>query len=276
LEFTIMASDPFSLSALDRAQSVQQTQLQRIGSALRVNSAKDDAAGLAIAVRLSSQLNGSAQASRNVNDGISLVDTASGSLANVTDSLQRIRELSVQAANSTNSTSDLQTIQNEINQLSQNINDVNNNASFNGQQLFSGSFSANIQSGPNVGDVTPLSIGATGISALGVSGIDVTNVVAGVNVGANAAISAVDTAIDSVNSQLATLGGASAGLSSTLANLNNSYESIAASRSRIQDNDYAKSTTELSSANVQSLAAVQALKAYKEAQQDQLRLIARV
>ena len=261
----------FSTNPLNQAQATQQTQLQRLGSGLRINSAKDDAAGLAIVVRLTSQLGGTDQAARNVNDGISLVDTASGALTNVSDSLQRINELAIQANNSTNSVTDLKTIQSEINQLTQNINDVNNNATFNGQQLFSGSFSANIQSGPNVGDVSPLSISATGTSALGISGIDVTT-----SAGAAAAITAVQSALDNVSSQQANLGAASAGLSSTLANINNSYENIAASRSRIQDSDYAKTTSDQSSANVQSLAAIKALKAYRLAQSNELKLIARI
>ncbi|MFM9912203.1 MAG: flagellin [Methylophilaceae bacterium] len=258
----------FSANPLNQAQAAQQTQLQRLSSGLRINSAKDDAAGLAIAVRLTSQLGGTAQASRNVSDGISLVDTASGALSNVSDSLQRINELAIQANNSTNSASDLQAIQTEINQLSQNINDVNNNASFNGQQLFSGTFTANIQSGPNAGDTTSLAISATGTTALGISGIDVTT-----SAGATAAITSVATALDSVTSQQASLGATSAGLSSTQANLNNSYENIAASRSRIQDNDFAKSSTDLATSSAQSFAAIAALNAYKASHKDNLRLI---
>lgn len=260
-----------SVNPLNQAQAAQQTQLQRLSSGLRINSARDDAAGLAIAVRLSAQLGGSAQAARNVNDGISLVNTADAALSGVTDSLQRIRELAVQANNSTNSASDLQAIQAEVNQLSQNINDINNNASFNGQQLFSGTFTANIQSGPNAGNVTPLAISATGTSSLGISGIDVTT-----SAGATAAISAIDAAIANVSNQQASLGAAAAGLSSTQANLNNSYENIAASRSRIQDNDFARSSTDLASSSALSFAGIQALRSYQETQKDQLRLIARV
>ncbi|MCE9633169.1 MAG: flagellin FliC, partial [Methylophilales bacterium] len=236
-------------------------------------------AGLAIAVRLSGQLAGTAQAARNVGDGISLADTADAALSGVTDSLQRIRELAVQAANGTNSAADLQSIQGEINQLTQGINDINNNANFNGQQLFSGGFTAAIQSGPNAGQTTTLSLNATGATSLGISSLDVVsnvNPVTGVNLGADAAITAVDAALNNVTSQQANIGAVSAGLNSTLANLNGSYENIAASRSRIQDNDFAKSTSDLSSANTLSLAGIQALNAYNHSLRDNLKLIARI
>lgn len=266
-------SNPLSLTPLERAKALQEQQFQRQSSALRINSAKDDAAGLAIVVRLSSQLGGTDQAIRNINDGLSLTDTASGALSGVTDSLQRIRELSVQAANGTNTTADLQAIQAEINQQTQNISDITNNASFNGQQLFSGSFTTQLQSGPNSGQTQPLSIVGTSPSSLGVAGIDVTNVVAGVNVGANAAISAVDNALTAVSTQQANIGGIQAGLRSTQADLSNSYENIASTRSRIADNDYASSSTAFVQSNVQGFVALKALKAYTASQGTTLRLL---
>ena len=267
-----MAAIP-PLGALNQAQSAQQIFLQRQSSGLRINSAKDDAAGLAIAVRLTSQLGGTAQASANASDGISLTDTASGALSGVTDSLQRIRELSVQAANGTNSASDLQAIQGEINQNIQNINDITNNANFNGQQLFGGGFNATLQVGPNAGQTTTVSIGGTSSTALGISTIDVTQVVGGVNVGAAAAIGAIDNAIGTINNQQASIGAVSAGLSSNIANLSNSYENIAASRSRIADNDYASSSTGLASSNVQIQAGLHALVAYNSQQKTPLKLL---
>jgi flagellin len=217
---------------------------------------------------LSSQLGGTAQAARNINDGLSLTETASGGLDQITDSLQRIRELSVQAANGTNSASDLQSIQNEINQLNQGINDITRDTNFNGQQLFGGSFSTSLQVGPNVGDTKALGLGGTDTSTLGISSIDVTTAA-----GAAAAIDAADSAINSISSQQANIGAVQAGLNSTLANLNNTYENIAATRSRGADNDYAKSSTILAASNVQGFVALKALKAYAASQGSTLRLI---
>lgn len=261
------------LGALNQAQSAQQIFLQRQSSGLRINSAKDDAAGLAIVTRLAGQLTGTAQASRNASDALSVADTASSALSTVSDSLQQIRDLTIQAANGTNSPSDLQSIQAQINQLTQGINDVTNNTDFNGQQLFSGTFSATLQVGPNAGQTSTLTIGGTSPTALGISTIDVTQTVGGVNLGAAAATTAIDTAIDTVNSQQANIGAISAGLSSTIANLNNSYENIAATSSRIASNDYASSSSGLASANVKVQAGIHALVAYNSQQKAPLRLL---
>jgi flagellin len=116
------------------------TALQRLSSGLRVNSAKDDAAGLAISDRMTSQIRGLNQAARNANDGISLAQTAEGALQEATSILQRIRELAVQSANDTNSSSDRQSLQDEVVQLQAEINRIAETTSFNGRQLLDGSF----------------------------------------------------------------------------------------------------------------------------------------
>ena len=118
------------------------TSLQRLSSGLRINSAKDDAAGMAIADRMTSQIRGLNQASRNANDGISLAQTAEGALDSVTSALQRMRELSVQAANATNSASDRAALQDEVEQLVQQINTVATQTSFNGVKLLDGTFTS--------------------------------------------------------------------------------------------------------------------------------------
>jgi len=123
---------------LNMSQASLQTSIQRLSSGLRVNSAKDDAAGLAIADRMNSQVRGLAVAQRNANDGISMAQTAEGALSTVTDNLQRMRELAVQAANGTNSAQDRKTLNDEYNQLSQEVFRVLNGTSFNGQNLFTG------------------------------------------------------------------------------------------------------------------------------------------
>jgi len=124
---------------LNVSQAALQTSLQRLSSGLRINSAKDDAAGLAISQRFTAQINGSDQAARNANDGISLAQTAEGSLSATTDNLQRIRQLAVQAANATNSSSDRAALQTEVSQLKSEIDRVGNSASFNGVSLLNGS-----------------------------------------------------------------------------------------------------------------------------------------
>jgi flagellin len=153
---------------LNASQSSLQTSLQRLSSGLRINSAKDDAAGLAISNRMTSQINGLDQASRNANDGISLSQTAEGGLSTATDLLQRMRTLAVQSANGTNSSSDRASIQQEVGQLQQELNRVANTTQFNGQNLLDGSLNnAQFQVGANSNQTINFSIGSAQASAIG-------------------------------------------------------------------------------------------------------------
>ncbi|WP_280188190.1 flagellin [Delftia sp. PS-11] len=147
------------------------TSMQRLSSGLRVNSAKDDAAGLAIAERMSTQVRGLAVASRNSNDGISLTQTAEGALGKVGDMLQRMRELAVQASNATNSKSDREALQSELSQLRDEVDRVAKSTSFNGQKLLEGSFSGGVfQVGANSGDnITVGALADTRVDKLGAS-----------------------------------------------------------------------------------------------------------
>ncbi|RQW28675.1 flagellin [Rhodobacteraceae bacterium CH30] len=151
------------------SQSALQTSLQRLSSGSRINSAKDDAAGLAISERMTSQIRGLDQAKRNANDGISLAQTAEGALGEIGNNLQRIRELSVQAANATNSASDKAAIQSEVNQLASEITRVGNQTQFNGTNLLDGTFtSKSFQVGANAGQTIDIAkIGDARASALG-------------------------------------------------------------------------------------------------------------
>jgi flagellin len=162
---------------LNASQTSLATSLQRLSSGLRINSAKDDAAGLAIATRFTSQINGLNQAARNANDGISLSQTAEGALGTVTDNLQRIRELAVQSANATNSLSDRQALNTEAQQLMSEINRVSTTTSFNGVKLLDGSFSSqDFQVGANAGEVITISaIANTQASALGSTSVATLN-----------------------------------------------------------------------------------------------------
>src|SRR5450755_909286 len=154
----------------DRTQNDLATAIQRLSSGLRINSAKDDAAGLAISDRMTTQVRGLTQASRNANDGISLSQTAEGSLSSVSDNLQRIRELAVQSVNSTNSASDRASLQLEVAQLQSEIDRVATQTQFNGTNLLDGSFTQKaFQVGANVGQtITVASIASSRTSALGV------------------------------------------------------------------------------------------------------------
>ncbi|MCC6071339.1 flagellin [Massilia sp. GCM10020059] len=153
---------------LSTSQSSLATSLQRLSSGLRINSAKDDAAGLAISDRMTSQINGLNQAARNANDGISLAQTAEGGLATATDLLQRMRTLSVQAANGTNSASDRASVQQEVSQLQQELNRVANTTQFNGQNVLDGTLNnAQFQVGANANQTINFSIGSAQASAIG-------------------------------------------------------------------------------------------------------------
>ena len=178
---------------LTMSQSGLTTALQRLSSGLRINSAKDDAAGLAISERMTSQINGSNQAARNANDGISLAQTAEGDLSQITNNLQRMRDLSVQSANATNSASDRTSIQNEITQLSSEIDRVAQSSSFNGVHLLDGTFnSQTFQVGANnvaaQDQITISSIANSRTSTLGqFQGFTLTNQSIGVASGTAAA-----------------------------------------------------------------------------------------
>ncbi|MCB1697931.1 MAG: flagellin [Pseudomonadales bacterium] len=154
---------------LNSSQGALNTSLQRLSSGLRINSAKDDAAGLAISERFSSQIRGLNQAARNASDGISLAQTAEGALSEVTNNLQRIRELAVQSSNATNSQTDRDALQTEVSQLLQEIDRVANQTQFNGVKLLDGSFSGAVfQVGANAGEtITVASTTDANTAALG-------------------------------------------------------------------------------------------------------------
>lgn len=160
-------------SNLSKSQSALQTSMERLSSGLRINSAKDDAAGQAIANRMTAQITGLAQAQRNANDGISIAQTAEGSLNQVNDNLQRIRELTVQAANGTNSSNDLQSIQDEINQRLDEIDRISKETDFNGVRVLSENTGLTIQVGANDGQTITVNLQEINSSTLGMDGFSV-------------------------------------------------------------------------------------------------------
>ena len=154
---------------LNSSQAGTNQALQRLSSGLRINSAKDDAAGLAISTRFESQIKGLNVAVRNAGDGVSLAQTAEGALGSMTDSLQRIRELALQAANGTNSLDDRQALNAEAQLLIEELGRVSQGANFNGVNLLDGSFSSSFQIGANAGETIDVAIGKLTSDTLGVS-----------------------------------------------------------------------------------------------------------
>jgi len=168
---------------LNSSQGGLATSLQRLSSGLRINSAKDDAAGLAIADRMTAQVNGLGQASRNANDGISLTQTAEGALQESTNILQRVRELAVQSANSTNSATDRLSLQSEVNQLVSELDRISDTTSFNGIKLLDGSFQAQqFQVGANAGETISITVAEANSSSLGVEKKNTDNSTQGIEV----------------------------------------------------------------------------------------------
>jgi flagellin len=205
--------------ALNSSQSDLQTSLQRLSSGLRINSAKDDAAGLAISDRLTSQIRGLSQAARNSNDAISLSQVAEGALGESSNILQRIRELSVQSANATNSAQDRLSLQKEVNQLVSELDRTANTTSFNGQKLLDGSFTAQaFQVGSQARETINVNIGAATTDVLGVAKVSTDNATNGISnatSGGNTVIASTSfTAVDLANTLAA--GGNSATTAQTL------------------------------------------------------------
>ena len=217
------------------------TSMQRLSSGLRVNSAKDDAAGLAIASRMDAQVRGTTVAMRNANDGISMAQTAEGALATVTDALQRMRELAVQAQNGTNSTTDRANIDTEYQALSQEITRVAAQTKFNGTAIV----------GAGAG-VQVFQVGANNGDTLTITTSTVTTVGGGLTTAAAAstAVAALDTAIDTITTERASYGAAMNRFGMAIANLAISGENQTAARGRIMDADFATETANLSRAQI--------------------------
>jgi len=236
-------------SANDSSLSVS---LQRLSSGLRVNSAKDDAAGLAIASRMDSQARGMNVAVRNANDGISLVQTAESGMAVIGDMFQRMRELAVQASNGTNTTNDLSALQNEYDALNTEVLRTMNAVQFNGTNLLTTTAAFTFQIGANTGQTA--SIGTADISiTAGVSGISGTAASALVTTAAaenSAKIAALDTAIQAINTSRSKVGAIQNRFSYTISYLQAASENQQAARGRIMDADFAVETANLSRAQI--------------------------
>ena len=255
---------------LNNSQSTLQTAMERLSSGMRINSAKDDAAGQAIANGMTSQIRGMAQAQRNANDGVSLAQTMEGGLSRINDNLQRMRELAVQAANDTNTATDRTSIANEINERALEITRIANSTTFNGQNLLKTAGTLTIQVGGNTtaDDKISLSTVAADATTLAVNALDVTS-----NANANTSITALDTAIKTVDAARSDLGAKLNRFDSVVANLATSQTNLSAARSRIEDADYSVEVANMTKSQILQQAGTSVLAQANQTTQSVLKLL---
>lgn len=225
------------------------TAYKRLSSGFRINSAADDAAGLQISNRLTSQVNGLNQAISNANDGISVAQVAEGAMDEITTALQRIRVLAVQSQNGINSSSDRLALQKEVSALKTEISRIAQNTQFGGVDLLKGDYSAKFLVGANAGQTISVNISRTG-GGYGASGLKINTLSVSSVAGASAALASIDSAIKAVDGARADLGAIQNRFQSTIRNLSNIVENVSAARSRIKDTDFAKETAELTRAQI--------------------------
>ena len=240
---------------LNRASDALSTSMQRLSSGLKINSAKDDAAGLQISNRMSSQIRGNTQAIQNANDCISVAQTAEGALQATTDILQRMRELAVKARNGTNGTADQTATNAEFGQMSDELTRISASTNLNGKNLLDGSAgTVTLQVGANTGsanhidlvlsskfDAVSLSVGSGTVVLTGTTGTGAGSAAANID----NAITAIDAAIAAIGATRASLGASQNRLTSTISNLQNINENTTAAQGRVQDTDFAAETANL-------------------------------
>jgi flagellin len=244
-------------NASNSADKMLGTAMERLSTGKRINSAKDDAAGMAIATSMTAQVRGMNQAVRNSNDGIALAQTAEGALGEVSNMLQRVRELAVQAASGTyDDATDRVYMQAEVDELTAQIDQVITNSEFNGVALFDGSTATvTIQTGANAADTVDLAMA------------DLTSLAA------NGLLATVDGELDSINSARATLGAGQNRLESVVNNLTSTATNLSDARSRIEDTDYSAETTALAKSQILSQASTAMIAQANQSQQNVLSLL---
>lgn len=254
--------------------------MQQLSTGKRINSAADDAAGLAISNKMTAQIRGLNQAVRNANDGISMLQTAEGATQEITNMLQRMRELAVQAANDTYTASDRSALNAEVTSLSAEITRISDNTEWNGMKLFTAK-SAGSAGGIGVSGKVTLQVGIGGTSgnqfsvklkdidaALKLSGVSLTT-----SSGATKALATLDSAIKAVDTDRSKFGATMNRLTYAIDNLTNISQNAQASRSRIMDTDYAQATTELARSQIIQQAATAMLAQANQAPQSVLSLL---
>lgn len=250
-------------SQINRATSAVNRSAERIASGSRINNARDDAAGLANANRLTSQINGFAQASRNANDGISFLQTADAGLSSLTDGIQRIRELALQAANGTLTDQDRSALNSEAQQIKDELTRTIDTSQFNNKSLYKSDDAISLQVGPGEGDTLDVSVGDFEQVLVDTSFADIDLSTAA---GATSALGSLDSFQDEVNTSFAGIGAGLNRLGSTISNLAASEISAQASRSRIDDADIAKEVSDLAANEIKQNVAI-AMQSQANAQQ---------
>lgn len=235
---------------LNKASDALSTSMTRLSSGLKINSAKDDAAGLQIATRMTSQIRGQTMAIKNANDGISIAQTAEGAMQEQTNILQRMRELAIQSRNASNSKDDRDALNTEFAAMSDELTRIADSTQLNGKNLLNAASTMTFQVGSNTGaenqiDITLKDLKAVTLgvdkAAIAISGVDD----AENETNFNAAVDAIDTALQTINTTRADLGAAQNRLTSTINNLQNINENAEAARGRVQDTDFAAETAQL-------------------------------
>ncbi|EPU1979729.1 flagellin [Escherichia coli] len=267
------------------------TSYTRLASGLRINSAKDDAAGLQISNRLTSQVNGLDQGNRNANDGISLAQTAEGAMDEVTGMLQRMRTLAQQSANGSNSSKDREALQKEVDQLGAEINRISQDTTFAGTKLLDGNYGGTFQVGADANQTISFSLSQAGgfsisgiaaaVSAGGgatvltvfVSGSTVGGISISTQTNAQNVLAAVDSMLEVVDGKRAELGAVQNRLDSTIRNQANISENVSAARSRIRDADFATETANMTKQNILQQAASSILAQANQRPQSALQLL---
>lgn len=239
---------------LNQSQNSMATSIQRLTSGLRINSAKDDAAGLAVSESMTSKIRGLNMAERNANDGISLAQTAEAALGQMTNNMQRIRELAVQSANGTLGDTEREHLQAEVDQLVSENNRIVSTTEFNGKMIFSGGGDISIQIGANKGETITIGSGVATMSGLNVvtnsGSIDISTSANAADVLSSAGNASVSSDINKIVGARAKLGAIQNRFESVISNIGSYSENLQAARSRITDTDYAAETANLTRSQI--------------------------
>lgn len=275
---TVIGTNVASLRAANASNSANMalsTSMERLSTGTRINSAKDDAAGMAISNTMTAQIKGMNQSIRNANDGIAMAQTAEGALGEVSNMLQRVRELAIQAKSATYSTDDRANIQSEVTELTTQINSVLTDTKYNGTTLFNKTATATaaadnfaIQVGADKGTtitVPKAQVDATNLSATGLDVTDATK--------AATTLDNVDAGLKAVNTARATLGASQNRMQSAVNNLTTNATNLSSARSQIMDADFSAETTALAKAQILSQASTAMLSQANQSQQGVLKLL---
>ena len=260
-------------NASNSANKMLGTAMERLSTGKRINSAKDDAAGLAIATSMTAQIRGMSQGIRNSNDGIALAQTAEGALGEVANMLQRVRELATQSASGTyQDATDRAYMQTEVDELTAQIDQVITNSEFNGVVLFDGSTATvTVQTGANAADQVDLVM--ADLTTLAASGGAAGSYDVSTATAANTLLGTVDTELDSISSARAALGAGQNRLESVVNNLTSTVTNLSDARSRIEDADYSQETTAMAKAQILSQASTAMIAQANQSQQNVLSLL---